>query len=156
MLTIVSDLFTTAVWIWLGIGAVLLLIELPTTTGWLLAPSLCAFVLAGLNLVGVQPSWPWQVVAYAAATIVLTLIARSIRPRLFHRLNKTPDINDRAGALLGKTGRAVGPFSNGAGRVLVDGAEWEAEVESGEPPAAGGKVEVVRVLGGARLAVRPV
>ena len=62
-----------------------------------------------------------------------------------------PDINDRTGDLLGKTGLAVS-----SGRVLVDGAEWDAEVEFGEPLQPGGQVEVIRVLGGAKLAVRPV
>ena len=60
----------------------------------------------------------------------------------------SPDINDRTGQLLGKTGLAVGAFQGGAGRVLVDGAEWEAELDDGEAPAPGGRVEVLRVLGG--------
>jgi len=39
--------------------------------------------------------------------------------------------------------------------VLVDGAEWIAEVDGDAQPAAGQTVQVVGVLGGARLKVRP-
>jgi membrane protein implicated in regulation of membrane protease activity len=155
MTEIVAGLFSSLTfWAWVGVGAVLLAIEIPMTTGWLLAPAVGAFFMAALQLLGVEPAWPWQLADYAVFTIVLTVIAKIARPRLFTQ-HATPDINDRMGSLLGKTGHAVGPFTNGGGRVLVDGAEWDAEVE-GEMPAAGGKVEVVRVLGGAKLAVKPV
>jgi membrane protein implicated in regulation of membrane protease activity len=139
-------------WIWVAVGAVLLAIELPTGTGWLLWPSACAFVVAVMALVGVPASLTAQVAVYAVLTIVTTLLSRRFMPR---RAHTSPDINDRTSQLLGKTGLAVGAFQGGAGRVLVDGAEWEAELDDGQAPAPGGKVEVVRVLGGARLSVRP-
>lgn len=158
MAEIVSGLVASpTLWFWLGLGAVLLAAELPTATGWLLVPSACAFLMAALHLLGLQVGWAGQLLMYAVATIVLTLVVRWARPKLF----KIPagahvDINDRTTALIGKTGLAVGPFNGGRGRVLVDGAEWDAEIEFGEPPPAGGAVEVIRVLGGARLAVRTV
>ena len=155
---IVTSLLTSPPFlIWLGLGAILLAAEHPTATGWLLAPSMSAFMMAALRLLGVELGWPGQLMAYAAATIVLTLIARWARPRIFAGATAAHvDINDRTSALIGKTGLAVSPFSEGRGRVLVDGAEWDAESETGDAPPAGGKVEVVRVLGGAKLAVRTV
>jgi inner membrane protein len=135
-------------WLWLALAAVLLACELPTGTGWLLWPAASAAVVAVLTLAGLRLGWPVEIALFALLTIVSTLISRRFMPKRRHDL---PDINDRTGDLLGKTGTAVS-----AGRVLVDGAEWEAEVEFGEPLQPGGKVEVVRVLGGAKLAVRPV
>jgi membrane protein implicated in regulation of membrane protease activity len=156
MTEIVAGLFSSqTIWVWVGVGVVLLAIEIPLTTGWLLAPAVCAFMMAALQVIGVQMAWPWQLTSYAVFTIVMTLIWRAVRPNLFSR-HTTPDINDRTGSLIGKTGQAVAAFQGGRGRVLVDGAEWEAETEAGDAPAAGGAVEVVRVLGGAKLAVRPV
>lgn len=139
-------------WIWIGIAAALLVMELPTATGWLLWPSACAGLMALFKLTGVDLGWPGDVVLYAVATIAATLIGRRFLPR---KLHTGPDINDRTSQLLGKTGLTVAAFEKGAGRVIVDGAEWEAEAE-GEPLPVGARVEVVKVLGGARLSVRPV
>jgi len=140
-------------WIWLGVAALFLVIELPTGTGWMLWPSACAAIMALLTLLGIHLGPGVELALYAGLTVVATLISRLVFPR---RPITTPDINDRTGSLIGKTGQAVAAFDGGRGRVLVDGAEWDAEIEFGEPPRAGGSVEVVRVLGGAKLAVRPV
>jgi membrane protein implicated in regulation of membrane protease activity len=150
--------FSHPFWVWLAIAAIFLATELPTATGWLLWPSACAAVMAVLMLGGLRLGWGGELALYAGLTIATTLASRVFAPK---RAAAGPDINDRTSQLLGKTGLAVGPFTGGSGRVLVDGAEWDAELEtgaqaSGEEPLAGGKVEVVRVLGGARLAVRPV
>ena len=146
---IVSSLYMDhPFWIWLGLAAILLACELPTGTGWLLWPAASAAVMAALTFAGLRFGWAGEVALFAVLTIASTLLARRFMPKRRHDL---PDINDRTGDLLGKTGLAVSPA-----RVLVDGAEWDAEVEFGEPLQPGGKVEVVRVLGGAKLAVRPV
>jgi membrane protein implicated in regulation of membrane protease activity len=145
--------FAHPFWIWLAVAAIFLAVEMPTGTGWLLWPSACAALLALLMLVGIRLGFGGEVALYAGLTVVATLVSRLVFPRKPHT---TPDINDRTGALIGKTGQAVAAFKHGRGRVLVDGAEWDAEIEFGDPPVAGGSVEVVRVLGGAKLAVRPI
>lgn len=145
--------FTHPFWMWMGLAAVLLALELPTATGWLLWPSACAGLMALFKLTGIVLGWPGDLALYAVVTIVATIISRRFMPKRAHH---EPDINDRTSALLGKHGLAVGAFHKGAGRVLVDGAEWDAEVEGADQPGAGGKVEVVRVLGGSRLTVRTV
>jgi membrane protein implicated in regulation of membrane protease activity len=145
--------FSHPFWIWMAVAAIFLAVELPTGTGWLLWPSACAALMGVLMLTGVRLGFGGEIALYAALTAVATLVSRRFFPRKPHT---TPDINDRTGALIGKTGQAVAAFHDGRGRVLVDGAEWDAEIEFGDAPAAGGTVEVVRVLGGAKLAVRPV
>lgn len=151
---IVQDLyFHHPLWVWLGVAAILLAIELPTGTGWLLWPSACAAIVGLLTAFGLNWGWAREVALYAGLTIVATLVSRRFLPRPAPR---GPDINDRAEALVGKTGQAVAHFTAGAGRVLVDGAEWEAELDQGKTLEAGDRVEVVRVLGGARVAVRPI
>jgi membrane protein implicated in regulation of membrane protease activity len=62
---------------------------------------------------------------------------------------------DRTSRLVGRIGRTTGEFANGVGRVWIEGAEWAAELESGEdgvPPEA--PVRVTRVVGGVRLQVQ--
>ena len=77
-----------------------------------------------------------------------------------------PDVDDRpsSGAisgrqgqtarLTGRIGRTTSEFVNGVGRVWIDGAEWGAEIDSGEEDLPeGAPVRVVRVIGGIRLQV---
>ena len=66
-----------------------------------------------------------------------------------------PDINDTALRLVGHARRQPSPRSSAAaGACSVDGKEWAAELEAGEPLATGADVEVAAVLDGGRLKVR--
>lgn len=83
-----------------------------------------------------------------------------------HRSNGTkrlrPPSTARAGdptlarALVGQTARSLTEFSNGLGRVWIAGAEWGAELVSGDALAPDAPVEVIGVSGGVRLRVRAV
>jgi membrane protein implicated in regulation of membrane protease activity len=90
---------------------------------------------------------------FAGLTIVSTLTARRYFPRRLTDLSQ--DINDNVGRLVGHEGRAATAFRAGAGRVLVDGKEWPAELEAGETLDAGARVKVAGVSG-VRLKVRGV
>jgi hypothetical protein len=91
------------------------------------------------------------VVIYAGVTIAVTLTARRYMPRSL--TTHSHDINDNVGRLVGHHGLAVGGFKGRAGRVSIDGKEWAAELEDGEAPEAGARVEVTGVHG-SRLKVR--
>lgn len=138
------------VWSWLTVAAILLAAEVATSTGWLLWPSASAAVVAVIAYATRQLGLPGEAVAFAILTIATTLAAKTLLPK--KALQSGPDINDRAGELVGKIGKAVSGFIGGQGRVMVDGAEWAAEVQ-GAAPHAGDRVEVLAVLG-AKLSVR--
>lgn len=138
-------------WVWLAVAAIFLAVEVATGTGWLLWASGCAAVVAVIALLPFAPGLGIQVVIFAVLTIVTSLAARRLLPR---RAQEGDDINDRGGRLVGMSGHAAGAFSRGLGRVLVDGAEWDAVTEADEI-ADGARVVVERVIGGARLSVRP-
>ena len=92
-----------------------------------------------------------QVALFAICTIVTTYLGR----RYLRRTGPVgPDVNDTATRLIGHRGEAAATFVNGGGRVFVDGKEWSAELEGPGPIPAGAKIEVVAVVGGARLKVR--
>jgi len=146
---LLTNLFTEhPIWIWLGLGAVLLTVEIATGTGWLLWSSACAAVVGVATMIFPDLAPAVQLILFAGLTIVSTLLSRRFMPK------DAPgnDINDRTGELVGKSGEAVADFRDGQGRVIVDGAEWAAET-SGAALSAGVRVRVVRVLGGARLEV---
>jgi inner membrane protein len=148
-----ANLFAThAFWAWMAAAAVLLAIEIGTGTGYLLWPAASAAVIAFVTLVS-PPEPPIDALAFALLTIVSTVIGRRYFPHPFR--HDGPDINDRAGRLIGRTGEIVQPFEAGLGRAFVDGTEWAAEMADGASPVSvGSRVEVVEVLGAARLKVK--
>jgi len=146
-----ADLYLShAFWIWMGLSAALLALEVSTGSGWLLWPSASAAVVAVLvGFVGVP--LPWALLVFAILTIVSSLLARRYLPRSL--TTHAHDINDNVGRLVGHHGVAVAAFAGRAGRVFIDGKEWAAELDEGEGLAAGSRVEVVGVTG-AHLRVR--
>ncbi len=141
-------------WIWLALGAALLTMELVTGSGWLLWPAAAAAAAVVGLLSAVTPLGPTgQATAFAVVTILATYLGR----RCFFRGGgkRGHDINDPLARLIGHRGSATATFDAGRGRVFVDGKEWAAELEGAAPVGAGAPVEVVAVLGGARLKVRP-
>ena len=149
LLTLATD---QPLWLWTAAAAVLLAVEVATSSGWLLWPAACAGVVAVTVIVpmGIDGGAA-RVALFAVLTIVSTLLARRFLPRKAHEGH---DINDRGGHLIGKAGVASGDFVNGFGRVMVDGSEWTAEAHEAKI-VNGERVVVEKVIGGARLTVRP-
>lgn len=138
-------------WIWIALGAALLAVEVATGSGWLLWPAAAAWIVAvavafaGLDLAQ-------AVLVFALLTISLVLLARRYLPKSLTR-HATHDINDNIARLVGHHGQVVAPFQGRNGRVFIDGKEWAAELDEGEAPQAGARVEVTGVAG-AHLRVR--
>jgi membrane protein implicated in regulation of membrane protease activity len=137
-------------WVWLAVGAAFLAVEAATGSGWMLWPAAAAGAV-GVASLFVPMTFAAQLIAFAALTIVSTYIGRRW---LRGSIRGAQDINDPHSRLIGQSGVAASGFAAGRGRAFVDGKEWSAELEGETPVAAGDKVEVVAVLGGARLKVR--
>ena len=137
-------------WIWAGLAAAILAVEVITGSGWLLWASASAAVTAAV--VGVADvSVPTALVVFALLTMASTLLAHRYLPR--QATAPAGDINDNVARLVGHEGAAVAAFARGEGRVFIDGKEWAAELDDGETLEAGASVKVVGV-DGARLRVR--
>ena len=138
--------------IWTAAGAVLLAVEMMTGSGWLLWPAAATAVPALIALGGLKDDIALQAIVFAATAIVLTVIGRRY---LRHLIGHHPrsDLNDPKAALVGAVGHVTSTGLHGECRVFVGGKEWAAETE-GAAPVSGARVEVLRVIGGARLAVR--
>ena len=138
-------------WVWAGLGAGLLAIEVMTGTGWLLWAAASAAVTAVVVALA-NTGLPTSLLVFALLTMASTLAARRYLPQTSG--SPTPDINDTSGRLIGRHGTTVVAFTNGAGRVAIDGKEWAARLEVGEILDVGINVEVVGI-DGAHLKVRP-
>lgn len=143
--------FAHPFWSWIAIGAVFLIGELISGSGWLLWPAGAAAVTAVVTRF-VDLGWPREIVLFVVAAIVATYLGRRFMPSV---PRGRADINDPNPRLVGQHGETVAPFEAGHGRVFVDGKEWAAELDGGGDLAARARIEVVEILGGARLKVRP-
>jgi len=147
----ITDLYAAQpFWVWAGLAAGLLAVEVVTGSGWLLWASASAAV-TGVIVAVVGPTIPWSILIFAVLTLVSTLLARRYLPR--SAAAPGGDINDNIARLVGHHGSAVKAFRGRAGRVFIDGKEWAAELDDGEALEAGASVEVTGVHG-ARLKVR--
>ena len=139
-------------WAWMALGAAFLAIETITGSGWLLWPAGSAALVGLVQLVWPM-SAPLAIALFAVATIASTYVGRRFI-RGHHPA--ASDVNNPLTRLIGHCGEAATAFDGGGGRVFVDGKEWAAEVEGPEAVPAGAKVEVIAVVGGARLRVKAV
>jgi membrane protein implicated in regulation of membrane protease activity len=143
--------FAHPFWSWLAVGAVFLIVEVMTGSGWLLWPAGSAAFVGLITLATPALAGVWELVLFAASTVASTVAGRGWMRNAHH---VGPDINDPGARLIGHRGEASRAFEAGLGRVFVDGKEWSAELDGAGAVAAGAKVEVIAVLGGARLRVR--
>jgi inner membrane protein len=137
-------------WVWAGLAAGLLAIEVMSGSGWLLWASASA-AAAGAAAAGLSLPLSTAVLVFALLTLTSTLLARRYLPP--SAASEGGDINDNHARLVGQRAAATQAFKNGAGRVSIDGKEWPADLEAGGALAAGAAVEVVNIRG-VRLLVR--
>jgi membrane protein implicated in regulation of membrane protease activity len=143
MQTLIDLYLAHPFWSWMAFAAVLLALEVGTSTGYLLWPSASAAVVALVTPV-LPGGFPGELTLFAALTLVTSLLGRRFFPRTSIGLG--PDINDNLGRLIGRHGIAVSVFENGHGRVFIDGKEWPA-VADGEAPTLDQRVEVTAAEG---------
>ena len=152
MITVEALLLGHLFWAWLAVAAVLLTVEVITGSGWLLWPAGSAAAVSVVALIAPAGLAP-EAALFASMTIVTTYLGRRF---LTPPSAAAHDVNDPSARLVGRQGTAIAPFSGGRGRVFVDGKEWAAETDSGAQLGVGARVEVVALIGGARLKVRGV
>jgi inner membrane protein len=149
-------LFTgLTVWHWVGVGIVLLTLEIAVGTFDLLWVAMAAFVTALFALIvpGTAGEWQGQLVFFGAVAVAFVVMGRTVfkglrRPQATH-----PNLNDRMATLIGERGEAASTFLNGHGRVKIGDTVWQAEAEI--DGIVEGAAIVVAGADGTLLKVRP-
>lgn len=102
--------------------------------------ALCASIVAGIGL-----NLSWQLVFFAATSIMAFLFVRPVMLKYF--LRKDKDVATGVDALIGRIGRVSVPIDPevGSGRVAIDGDDWRAVTEDNSAVAYGESVEIVKV-----------
>jgi len=136
---------------WIAIGVALLALETVTGSGWLLWPAAAALAPAAVSAFWLRDDIGAQWILFAVTAIALTWLGR----RYLRHWPQTPhDMNDARKAMIGQVGQVTSVTDHGQCRVMVGGKEWAAQTD-GAAPTQGQQVEVVAVIGGARLQVKP-
>ena len=136
---------------WLGILAVLLVIEGLTTaltTIWFAGGALIAAIAAGLGL-GIVP----QLLLFFCVSLVLLLFTR---PAALKLMNKGTEKTNVEG-LLGKSAVVIQQIDTLAqtGQVRINDIEWMARTSDDSVTIPVGTVVVIEAVHGVRLIVRP-
>ena len=127
--------------IWLIAAIVLVIIELLTAGFGVICFAIGALFSALLDFLGA--SLVWQLLVFAAASLLAFFFLRPIFIRLLDR--KTKDVKTNADALIGRVGIVSETIdvAQNQGRVAVDGDDWKAITADGSVIQKGQKVEIV-------------
>ena len=162
MASIVSLLEGLTLWHWMGIGILLLCVEVAVGTFDLLWIGIAAFATALYALVmpGDPGAWQGQLVFFGVVAAALVVLGRTVFSGMREIVSSHPNLNDRMTAMIGKHGQATKAFERGSGKIRIGDTEWLATVEAGPldgaaPIGAGDEVVVVAAQG-TSLMVRPV
>jgi membrane protein implicated in regulation of membrane protease activity len=145
-----SPLFASlGAWNWLVLAAALMILEL-------LAPGIFLFwlglaaLLCGLLAFIWEPSWQYQLLAFAVFTVAAVPVWR----RFAQKRSSAEDafLNRRGDALVGREFVLEKPIVDGAGTLRIDDTVWRI---SGPNAVAGSRVRIVGV-DGSSLTVSPV
>jgi inner membrane protein len=138
-----TDMFTTlGTWNWLIFGFVLMGIELLAPGVFMFWLGLAALLVGLLSFV-INPSWQAQILMFAVfAAAAVPLWRRVARHQTSD--NKSPFLNKRADALVGRVFTLEKPIVDGAGTVRVDDTIWRV---AGPDVPAGSRVKIIQADG---------
>jgi membrane protein implicated in regulation of membrane protease activity len=134
---------------WLGLAALLFIIEVSTGTGFLLWTGLAALLVGGLSYLFPALSVYLQFLIFALGSILAVLLWRSY---LHYNPQQTdrPKLNRRAEQYIGRLFTLTEPTVNGLGTVRVDDSMWRIQCTKDLP--AGMQIRIVGADGTILLA----
>ena len=156
METIVGFLDGLTVWHWLGLGIILLAIEVAVGTFDLLWVSVGAFLTALFAVLMPLPigGWQGQMVFFGVAAIAFVATGRTLFKGLRREQTSHPHLNDRLANMVGQQGEAATVFVDRRGKVKVGDTVWLAAQADAATITLGDAI-VVTGSEGSVLMVRP-
>lgn len=117
------------VWHWVGLGIILMTIEVAVGTFDLLWVSVGAFLTALFALIVPVPAggWQGQMVFFGVMAIAFVISGRTLFRGLRAGPTTHPHLNDRLAAMVGQHGEAATMFEDRRGKVKVGDTVWLAE-----------------------------
>ncbi|RYG34130.1 MAG: NfeD family protein [Burkholderiales bacterium] len=126
---IVGFLGGLTVWHWVGLGIVLMTIEVAVGTFDLLWVSVGAFLTALYALIVPLPAggWQGQMVFFGIVALAFVISGRTLFKGLRTRTTTHPHLNDRLASMVGQHGEAATNFDQNQGKVRVGDTVWLAQ-----------------------------
>ncbi|MBI3676620.1 MAG: NfeD family protein [Proteobacteria bacterium] len=129
-------------WHWWALGAILLGVEILSTTTYLLWPGIAALLVGALNFLMPSLDPRWSVFLFAVVSVVATVVwKRSPWGNADRATHST--LNERSAQYAGRRVVAMDDFDGSTGAVLVDDTRWNAVTVDGSAPHKGDHVIVV-------------
>jgi len=132
------------VWHWVGLGIVLISLEVMIGTFDLLWVSAGAFLTALFALIMPAPvnGWEGQLSFFGIAAIGFVASGRTLFKGLRNRNTSHPNLNDRLATMAGERGEAATNFDQGRGKVKVGDTVWLARQADDTVIAEGDRIVV--------------
>jgi membrane protein implicated in regulation of membrane protease activity len=129
---VIGFLSGLTVWHWVGLGIVLMSIEVVVGTFDLLWVSIGAFLTALFALIVPLPAggWEGQLTFFGIVALAFVASGRTIFKGLRTRASSHPNLNDRLANMVGQQGQATVAFEGGNGKVKIGDTVWLARAES--------------------------
>lgn len=156
MEAIVGFLDGLTVWHWLGLGIILLAVEVAVGTFDLLWVAVGAFLTALFALLVPAPvgGWQGQMVFFGIAAIAFVISGRTLFKGLRRSATTHPNLNNRLANMVGQHGSAATVFVDRRGKVKVGDTVWLATLSEAAALAEGDAIIVTGSVDG-MLQVRP-
>ena len=126
-------------WDWLGLGTVLLILEVFGAGGYLLWMGVAAAAVGILTFVLPAMAWTVQFLLFAVLS-VLTAVYWWRRQRTVNRPSDQPGLNMRGQELIGRTFIVHDAIVEGRGKIKVGDGVW---IVTGADAAVGSQVQVI-------------
>ena len=132
------------VWHWVGLGIVLMTIEVAVGTFDLLWVSVGAFLTALFALIVPLPAggWQGQMVFFGIVALAFVISGRTLFKGLRTRTTTHPHLNDRLASMVGQRGEAATNFDQRQGKVRVGDTVWLAEQSDSTVIVAGDQIVI--------------
>src|SRR5689334_20544539 len=147
METVISILQGLTLWHWLGLGIILLTLEVAVGTFDLLWIAVGAFLTALFALIVPVAGWQGQLVFFGVAALALVTAGRTVFKGLRYRAATHPNLNDRTANMIGQKGLAATSFAGGQGKVKFGDTVWLAQQADSRAISEGDQVVVAGAEG---------
>lgn len=132
-------------WIWLGIGCLLLAVEvLIVPTGFFLCLGTSAGIMAAIAFFVPTVTWLWMLAIYAALMVISCLFWMKVMRRGAKEAD-SDRLSRRSAQIVGTRLVLEEGLRGGRGRVRIKDSPWPVEADEDYP--AGTRVEVAEVSG---------
>jgi len=130
-------------WHWLGLAALMLILEMTAPFFFFLWLAMAAAVLGVFVLFVPTISWQWQLMIFCALSVLSILAWRRFRPGNPESTDQ-PALNKRGHQYIGRVFTLIDPIENGRGKIKVGDTLWRV---AGADLPAGATIKVVGVDG---------